>query len=266
MTIRLKHLILPLILLLASCGKHAQTADFDDVAFDSIAIDTVARLSQDANAPQCQLSIHLQYAKGENAQAINKAVLQSEILVPDYSVTQAQPSDFKQAAQQFVSEFTAGYLKEYGELYRTDTEHAFSYNLAYQINTATSNGPKDILNYIATVKTDAGGAYPITQTIVKNINVKIGAIVGLDDLFKPGYETALKEKLEAALLKRFEAENMAQLAEKSIFVNGIEYISENFILGKNDITFIYCEAEAAPHDVGEIRLKIDNDDIEDLLK
>ena len=48
--------------------------------------------------------------------------------------------------------------------------------------------------------------------------------------------------------------------------DGEVYLSENFILGKDDITFIYGEDEIAPHAVGEIRVKVDLDDLKKFLK
>lgn len=44
------------------------------------------------------------------------------------------------------------------------------------------------------------------------------------------------------------------------------YASENFIIGKKSITFIYSPDEIAFHAAGEIRVEISNSDIENLFK
>lgn len=44
------------------------------------------------------------------------------------------------------------------------------------------------------------------------------------------------------------------------------YPSDNFIIGDKDITFIYAPDEIAYHAAGEIRVKISNSELEELLK
>ena len=68
------------------------------------------------------------------------------------------------------------------------------------------------------------------------------------------------------MLKKFEAKDLEGLREKGIF-NGIEpYVPTNFILGDDEVEFIYCDTEIAPHAVGEIRIAVPRRQLDDLLK
>ena len=99
-----------------------------------------------------------------------------------------------------------------------------------------------------------------------NIDTKKNQLIRLSDLFIDGSEPLLKEIIIQHIGKQHEAESLADLQAKGIFADGEVYLSENFILGKDDITFIYGEDEIAPHAVGEIRVKVDLDDLKKFLK
>ena len=72
--------------------------------------------------------------------------------------------------------------------------------------------------------------------------------------------------LVAKMAKDFKVKDLEGLQEKSIFVDGQTYLSDNFIYGDDEITFIYCEDEIAPHEIGEIRVDLDIDDLKRLMK
>ena len=44
------------------------------------------------------------------------------------------------------------------------------------------------------------------------------------------------------------------------------YAPDNFIIGDDDITFIYSPDEIASHAEGEIRVEISNDDLKPLMR
>ncbi|MCI6619127.1 MAG: RsiV family protein, partial [Prevotella sp.] len=124
----------------------------------------------------------------------------------------------------------------------------------------------DVLNYIASISTYGGGAYPILQTIAKNFDLKTGRLIHLEDVFVPGYEQPLKDRITEAACKKFKVKDLEELKKAYIFADGNVYVPDNFILTEDDITFIYCEDEVAPHAVGEIRLTFDKDDLSKILK
>ena len=55
--------------------------------------------------------------------------------------------------------------------------------------------------------------------------------------------------------------------KKDIYLQtGIIYVPDNFIIEKDGISFIYCQDEIAPHEEGEIRIKVNDSEIENLKK
>lgn len=258
--------VLGTILLCACGGSKSRTATFKGLEFDSIVVDSMLALTGSENSPKCEIRLSIQYAKGENAEKMNALMLRSGVLSPDYLSLSNEKLTTKQSVDSFVSRFLSEYKQEYGELYRNDTEHAASYNCTYKVNTYTQNGADDVLNYIAEIYTYGGGAHSINQTIVRNFNVKTGKLIQLDDLFKPGYKPNLCELITKKCIKQFDVNDFDALKEKGVFRDGDVYVSENFILGDDDIVFIYCEDEIAPHSIGEIRIEIDKDELESQLK
>ena len=99
-----------------------------------------------------------------------------------------------------------------------------------------------------------------------NIDTDKGTIIRLSNLFQEGTEAQLKEKIVEQMARQRDVEGLEGLQGQGIFADGEVYASENFILTKDAITFIYGEDEIAPHDVGEIRVEIDKDDIQKLMR
>ena len=102
--------------------------------------------------------------------------------------------------------------------------------------------------------------------MVKNIDAKTGRIITLKDIFVPGYEETLQEILLEKIKKKFNAKSLEALQQQYIFADGDIYVPDNFILNEDDIIFIYGEDEIAPHSIGQIRIEIDRDELNKIMK
>lgn len=253
-------------MLLCACGGDKATAHFDGVEFDSIVVDSVVSLGKSNDAPKCEVKLSIQYAKGEYAQQLNDTLLRSGILVPDYFSMSNGKLDVKQVVDSFVCKYLSDYVRDYGKLYQEDTEHGASYNCQYFVRTETHDGGNNVLNYIARIYLFGGGEHGITQTIVKNFDVKTGHLYTLDDVFVSGYEAFVKEKIIDRLAEKYDVKSLDELREKYIFADGNAYIPDNFILDEEGLTFIYCEDEIAPHDLGEIRVEFDKGELKKYMR
>ena len=253
-------------MMLCACGGDKTTARFDGVEFDSVVIDTVAKLGTSADAPKCELKLSIQYAKGDHSQPLNDTLMRSGILVPDYSLMTGGKWSVRQLVDSFTCKYLSDYKRDYGRLYQEDTEHGSSYNCQYFVRTETLNGGNDVLNYMAHVYLFGGGEHGIHQTIVKNFDIKTGHLFTLDDVFVSGYEASVKEMILDKLLERFDVKTLDELQKKYIFADGNVYIPDNFILDEDQLTFIYCEDEIAPHDIGEIRVDFDKGDLKKYMR
>ena len=88
----------------------------------------------------------------------------------------------------------------------------------------------------------------------------------MKDIFVPGYEQELNDLIVKALCKEYNVSDLNALRNKTIFMGIDVYAPDNFIIGTDDITFIYSSDEIACHAEGEIRATIKNKDLERLLR
>lgn len=86
------------------------------------------------------------------------------------------------------------------------------------------------------------------------------------DVFTEGYEQPLADLIVGKLCKQQGVKTLKALQEKGFFVDIEPYASDNFILGDGEITFIYVDSEIAPHEAGEQRITLNDDELESLYK
>ena len=87
----------------------------------------------------------------------------------------------------------------------------------------------------------------------------------LADLFVPGYEHQLSAILQKALCAYAGVDNLNELKEQGYLYSMDMFPSENFIRGKDVMTFIYNPYEIAPYEKGCIELKVSYTEIDGLL-
>ena len=256
-----------LFLTFYACGNRStRTAKTDGLTFDSVVVDTMAALTTDSNSPKCTVKLNIQYAKGQNAQKINQALLRSGLLAPDYFSLTRKPMEIKAAVDSFARRLLTDYHQDYGSLYRQDREHASVYEYAYNVQTDTRNGIDNIVVYTARIYTYAGGTHGISQTLIRNIDTRTGNLLRLSDVFVPGYEPTLKEILLQKIQERFKAKSLEDLVKQSVFTDGDVYVPENFALDEDEISFVFCQDEIAPHAMGEIVVGISRSELKGILK
>jgi len=252
-----------------SCGGRGRGGkqNVNGIMTDSIVVDTAVSLGNGTDAPQCRISLSIQYIKeGPVAKVINDTLLRSGILSPDYLSLTQENIGAVQAVDSFIHRFTDDYKQVYGAMYRKDREHASSYNYEYKVKTAAESNRKNILTYTAAVYIYGGGAYGTNQTIAMNFDTRTGKKLRLEDIFVPGYEAGLQDLISEQLCDDHDADNIGELREKSIFAGTDVYISGNFIINSESITFIYCENEIACHDMGEIRVTVPLSDLRKIIR
>ena len=252
----------------ASCGGNAGKGveANDSLTFDSIKVDSTLSLTEDTAGPRCHVSLCLTYAKGKNAELINDSIIRSGVLSPDYFSITSEKIAPEVAVDSFVKRYLAEYKKDYGEMYKALGEPAASLNCEYIVKTYVLDDNDKYFTYIANVYMYGGGAHGSSVVVARNIDASTGKIVSLKELFVPGYEQELNDLIVKALCEKYEVKDLEGLHGKTIF-SGIDvYAPDNFIIGTDDITFIYSPDEIASHAEGEIRVAIKNGDMERLLK
>ena len=256
------------MLLAASCGGNSSKNGNgkDSLTFDSIKVDSTLSLTEDTAGPRCHVSLCLTYAKGKNADFINDSIIRSGILSPDYFSITSDKITPEEAADSFVTRYLAEYKKEYGEMYKADKQHGASYNCEYIVKTYVLQDNDKYYTYVANVYNYGGGAHGNSVVIARNINTATGKIAALKDVFVPGYEQELNDIIVKKLCEKYDVSDLKGLQDKTIFAGIDVYVPENFILGNDDVTFIYSPDEIASHAEGEIRVAVKNSELEKLFK
>lgn len=257
------------IIAICSCnGKSGSARNvLDSLSFDSVKVDTTVHLSKDTADPRCHIKLSLTYAKGNKADVINDSLIRTGVLSPDFFSFTDRRTTVQEAVDSFVARYISDYKKFYGELYNADKENSPSYYCEYLLNSHINTDNPDYYTYIANVYSYMGGAHGSSTVIARNISTKTGKIVTLKDIFVPGYDKGLQDAIAKVLCEKNDVKDLKSLSEKTTIFDGIDvYASNNFIIGKKGITFIYSPDEIASHAAGEIRVEVDNSDIESLFK
>jgi len=261
----MKKLCIPfMISVLTVCvGCSSQTSV--PVTFEKAKVSKEVVLSAEADAPSCNVVLNVDFATGNNAEtakAINEAI--------ENRLFNMNGLTMQQAVDSFASQYTRDYKQNLSPLYAQDKEDALKrtwYEYNYSIDTETQEGRDDaVVVYLITLDYYEGGAHGIYQQLVMNFDKQSGKQLTLQDVFVPGYEERLTELLLEKLMDLADVKNMEELKAKDYLFSMDMFPSENFILGKDNITFIYNAYEIAPYAMGMTELELSYDELSGILK
>ena len=252
-------------ILFSACGGSNGGGIFGGSSIDiaEAKAQKVVSVIDESNAPQCQVSLQVKYVKGddERARNINHAIEQRLFMFDSLAMQQAVDS--------FANFYTKEYQRNMAPLYREDrtdeTKRAW-YQYKYVIETDTRRGKDDCLVYVIDLDMYEGGAHGIRQQLVMNFDEKTGKQITYDDLFVQGYSYRLRELLLEELRKQTDTNTLDELHEKGYLLTMDIYAPQNFILGDDEITFIYNPYEIAPYDKGNTELTLSYKILEPILK
>lgn len=265
MRILLSVVLLAILLLGCDNGRYNMTKVYG-VEIETYSIDSTLYLTNLANSPKCELSISMQYMKGKNANQMNHAVVQSGILLTNDTARPHAEVNIRQAVNRFVHQYMNDYKSENSLLYKGDANHPTAYHNKYKLWTEIQNNKAGVLTYIIKLMTAHGDNTVSNQTIVKNFDLNTGTLITLSDLFIEGYEASVMDCIIDKLTKRYKAKDIAELKQKGFFIDVQPYISHNYMIRNNEMTFIYNEDEIAPHHFGEIAVDINHSHLNKYLK
>ena len=236
----------------------------DTLKFETVSAEKTVSINGAEGAPKC--SVHLVLAAaaetdGELAANVNSTLAQR--------LLDMESTSLQQAADSFATIYTESYRRNMGPLYREDSgdpEKRAWYEYHYNVTGETAQGRRGMTVYTATVDYYEGGAHGINQRIVMNFDNKTGQLLTLASVFVPGYEQSLSQMLAEKLLEQTGSSNMDELREKGYLYSMEMFPSENFILGEDEITFIYNPYEIAPYEKGLTELTIDYGDCKEILQ
>lgn len=220
--------------------------------------DTTKLVEESPQSPTLVINISLPVIKAKNSNVTenaNRAIA--------YTLFENNEDPLPVACKKYADSLKELYneqLPYYHNLGETDTPAAFFNNYCI-INAEAKSGYKGIINYIIYLEEYSGGAHPNSYYTVLNFDPKSGEEILLESIFKPGYEEELTKAIKTAL------ENDGNLSEH-FNEEKIEevYISNNFILEKEQITFVYNKYDISYYAAGDIFVNIGYDKLKHILK
>lgn len=247
-------------LLLGGCGGAAT----ETLQFDKAKVERVVPLTSEEGSPMCKVHLSLDSLSrsyGERAETINEAVVRRIFDLDDVGV--------QQAADSFANKYTRDYVKNFAPLYREDRGDELKkswYEYHYDIDTEVQSLREHTVTYLITLDYYEGGAHGINQQLSMNFDTQTGQLITLDDLFVPGYQQQLRELLLERLLRETDSNTIDELHDKGYLYSMDMFAPENFILGDDEISFVYNPYEIAPYSAGKTELTLSYGQLKKILK
>ena len=259
---------------LAACDWANQ---FNDSPTDHIFREEEAHLTDDASSPFCDFSIDHSFLREENdsiAALINRSI-QREWFGNDYASLAPEA-----AVDSFMHVYIRDYRKEVGPLYLAEKAKASSeeeipawYHQTYSLVTFIEEGHSGTINASANYFVDLAGAHPSQWSRWMNFDFVSGKHLTKEEVFLP----SAKADIESILLERL-IRLQAQLhpEEKVTSLEDLQllgflqytnmYIPDNFLLGKNEVLFLFNRYDIAPYAAGETIIRLSYEEIGPYLK
>lgn len=219
-------------------------------------------LTDDVNSSKCSVDLFISYIHGNDSLAnkINKVIEKKLFGITDIKLNQAADSFVSQC----FTDYKIGLSRFYAEDKNDPTKLSW-YNYWYKIDTDVQQEKSEILTYIIRREYFEGGAHSIKTIQVINFDNATGNVININNVFAAGSENKLIDILLDKLKGQVGVNSINDLRQKGYLLSSDMYIPENFIIGEDDITFIYNVYELAPYEKGIIKIKIPYDEIKDIL-
>ncbi len=189
---------------------------------------------------------------------------------PNYSLEDTTPMNkrpqinYPDAATMFKTQRDV-YFKDYLETNKnTKPGEDFQSNFSNESSVSVLYNSGDLLSIGETIYTYMGGAHGMINTTLSSYQLQNKKKLGLDDLFKPGYQPVVSKLLEAGVRKQFNIKPTDPLSG-TLFVDKLE-VTDNFAVTNKGILFLYNSDEIASHAQGEISVFIPFSDLKRVLK
>lgn len=264
--------------MLPGCTGH-RTVENNRAAVDSVLMDTTVYLDKgNAESPKCQVKINFKYLKSAQANDSLTGIV-NKVLEETFSSAHAGAVSPVAFVSSIKENLASDYLKDVQKSYETDVKNGMKadeipnwYNYEYDINSELTEGKDSIWNYKVTTFQNTGGAHPNTWGRWVNVDATNGKVLDKKNLFVKGTEEKICQLILPQLLaeanKRLETDTLTcveGLNQVGILLDTDLYIPDNFLLGKDGVTFLYNRYDIAPYYLGQFELTVPYSEIETYL-
>lgn len=207
-----------------------------------------------------QIKIELDTLAGESELARQLAlVLHDSVLYTSHRKT------IQESVVAFADSIETEWKTELAENYDSESEFKDMFQYYYSVEGKSvekeqgvgSEKQDSILSYQVTTSCYLGGAHGSHIVQYYNFVKASGKLLNIQDVVPAGKEKELLKAMEVQLCKDWDAKDMTDLQEKTgITMLGDLYLTNNFLLKNDSITFLFNQYEIAPYAAGLISITI----------
>lgn len=261
------YLFMMTLFVLSSCKTEKKTDVPNDVVYDSISVARIYHLDNDSTKPSCSLKINYIFPVKYTDEKI-LANMQKELnfaMMEDEKYEDLKPDE---AVNKYIEDYIENYKNDAQEQFPDwqeshDTEDYFSYYKT--LNTKILFDMGGITSYQISSMDYKGGANSSTAYRNVVLDLQTGNTVKEQDVFRPEYKQILNEMLIRKIVSQNKAQKPEDLLEFGYW--GIEDLTsnDNFSVDSAGLTYIFNPGEYSAPSLGEIRVFLPYNEIQDIL-
>jgi hypothetical protein len=229
---------------------------------DSLSLD-----SSENSSPKARVQLMLLWPDTENTSAPSISLLKDSITKNYYGIDSSamDPAAVLESAR---DTFFASYTQLQQQLKdRSGSRMAASFNWESDVEMKILWNAGNRVSIAYENYQYTGGAHGLGNTLVRVFDVTSGKTLTIQDVFKPGYESSLRQVLEKHLRVAYDIpEGSALNGDQGILFDPHLALTRNFYLTGNGVGFIYNPYEVAPYVVGSIELFIPFSEIREIVQ
>ena len=254
-------IVMTSLLMMAGCDFLAD----DESPVKQLAIHEKAHLSNDPASPCCNFTLNHSYLneKQDSIAALINRQLQNELFGNDYASLAPEL-----AVDSFKNTYLRNYTKQLGGNYQKaidmgvhEQEIAAWFSHEYTLNTTLEDGCEGVINVKADFSIHEGGAHPHDYSRWMNFSRTSGKPLGVEQVFASGTKEQVEKLLLEALMARKGVQTLDDLKKAGFLEQTSMYIPNNFLLGKEGISFLFNAYDIAPHSAGNTVLQLGYEEI-----
>ena len=256
------------LIALSSCNINRQSNEPNNIIYDSIYVAKVYHLDNDSTKPSCSLKINYVFP----VKYVDEKILfqiQHELNYALMEDEKYEPMAPEEAVNNYVEDYINNYKRDAKEQFPDwetsgDTEDYFSYYKTLKTKVLYDLG--GLVSYQIVSMDYKGGANSSTAYHNVVIDLKTGDLIGEQDVFLPDYKSVLSAMLIRKIINQNKVQKPDDLLEFGYW--GIEDLSSNnnFSLDNKGLTYIFNPGEYSAPSLGEIRVFLSYEELDNILK
>ncbi|MBQ6190794.1 MAG: DUF3298 domain-containing protein [Bacteroidaceae bacterium] len=208
-------------------------------------------------APKETLCYHIEFkldtlaGDGQLAKSLSQVLRDSVLCAGEYATIQ-------EAMAALADSMKTEWKAELAEMYDPESDFRETLQYYYTVEGSPVETVGDsILSYQTNIDCYLGGAHGSYVVFYYNFDRKTGKLLNISDVVPADKEMLVMKAMEEQLCKDWEAKDLADLQEKTgITMLGDLYLTNNFLLKGDSITFLFNQYEIAPYAAGLISVTL----------